>query len=159
MSNIEQTNHPLWGPSPGRKIAGLRRDVEMLKRRPVLRYVPIHIKMYADTRPFTAGDDAFVFEIDSDTHTMRLWEVAAYVTTVGTTATTIQFRNKTQGDLDMLSTVLTIDANELRSSAAATPPVINETNERVAFGDFIAIDIDSAGTGAKGLGIRLKFHP
>jgi len=49
----------------------------------------------------------------------------------------------------ILSTKLTIDANETTSVTAATPPVISDT--AVADDDLLAIDIDGAGTNAAGL--------
>jgi hypothetical protein len=57
----------------------------------------------------------------------------------------------------MLSTRITIDANEKTSYTAATAPVINATYDDVATGDLLAIDIDGAGTGAKGLMVMLQF--
>lgn len=49
----------------------------------------------------------------------------------------------------VLSTKLTIDANELTSVTAAVPPVISSS--AIADDDIITFDIDVAGTGAKGL--------
>lgn len=57
----------------------------------------------------------------------------------------------------ILSTVITIDANERRSSTAATPPVISDT--AIAADAEMTIDIDTAGTGAKGLKVCLEGYP
>ncbi len=57
----------------------------------------------------------------------------------------------------MLSTSITIDASEFTSYSAATAPVINTSFDDVATGDRIAIDVDVAGTGTKGLGVILRF--
>ncbi len=57
----------------------------------------------------------------------------------------------------MLSTALTIDASENDSSTAATPAVVDGSNNSVATGDSLRIDIDGAGTGAKGLIVELTF--
>jgi hypothetical protein len=57
----------------------------------------------------------------------------------------------------MLTTPITIDPGEFTSFTAATPAVINTANDLVATGDLIAIDVDVAGTGAKGLGVILEF--
>lgn len=54
----------------------------------------------------------------------------------------------------ILSTKLTIDANERTSVNAATPPVISSPN--IADDDEITFDIDSAGTGATGLVVTLR---
>lgn len=53
----------------------------------------------------------------------------------------------------ILSTKLTIDANELTSVTAATPAVIS--SGVIADDDQISFDIDVAGTGAKGLKVWL----
>lgn len=70
---------------------------------------------------------------------------------------TIQIRNATQ-TADMLSTRITIDANESTSHTAATPPVVDTGNDDVATGDLIMVDVDVAGTGAKGLLVSLEFQ-
>ncbi len=44
------------------------------------------------------------------------------------------------------------------SYTAATAPVINTSNNTVATGDEIAIDIDGAGTGAKGLDVIITLQ-
>ena len=81
----------------------------------------------------------------------------AFVSTVGTTTTTIQIRNVTTG-LDMLSTLITIDASKHTSYESATQPIINYANFVVAVAHLIAIDIDTVGTGAMGLGVSLAFR-
>lgn len=60
--------------------------------------------------------------------------------------------------VDMLSTPITIDANEYDSKDAATQPVINTANDDLATGDVIRIDVDVAGTGTKGLNVSLSFQ-
>ena len=69
----------------------------------------------------------------------------------------IQIRNVTDA-VDMLSTRISIDAGELHSKDATTPPVVDAAHDDVAYGDLLAIDIDTAGTGAKGLMIVLVFE-
>ena len=49
----------------------------------------------------------------------------------------------------ILSTPITIDANEKTSATAVTPPVISDAS--IAANAEIRFDIDVAGTGAKGL--------
>ena len=58
----------------------------------------------------------------------------------------------------MLSTKLTIDASEFDSIDAAAAAVIDTANDDVNTGDHIYIDIDVAGTGAKGLFVVLTFR-
>lgn len=55
----------------------------------------------------------------------------------------------------ILSTKLTIDANEKTSVTAATQPVLSNTS--ISDDSEITFDIDSAGTGAKGLKITLFY--
>ena len=70
---------------------------------------------------------------------------------------TIQVRNATDS-VDMLSTKITIDANESTSYTAATPSVVDTAHDDVATGDIILIDVDVAGTGAQGLLVVLEFQ-
>lgn len=56
----------------------------------------------------------------------------------------------------IFSTTLTIDANEKTSVTAATPAVLSTTS--FADDDEVTIDIDTAGTGAKGLKITLYYR-
>lgn len=53
----------------------------------------------------------------------------------------------------MLSTKLTIDVGEKTSTTAAIPPVISDSS--LADDEEITVDIDIAGTGAKGLKVFL----
>ena len=72
---------------------------------------------------------------------------------------TVQIRRVRSGSAaDMLSARITIDANESTSHTAATPPVIDTANDDVATGDLIYVDVDVAGTGAKGLIVDLSFQ-
>jgi hypothetical protein len=78
--------------------------------------------------------------------------VHAEVKTAGTTGTTdIQLRNITQSQ-DILSTKLTIDSGETGSDTAATPAVINLSNDDLSAYDLLAVDVDAKSTtAAKGL--------
>lgn len=53
--------------------------------------------------------------------------------------------------VDVMSTPVTVDASELTSYTAAVPSVVNGANADIAVGDMWRVDIDTAGTGAKGL--------
>lgn len=59
----------------------------------------------------------------------------------------------------IFSTTLTIDANEDTSITAATPYVFSTAPTKFAKGDKITIDIDTAGTGAKGPKIYFMGWP
>lgn len=103
------------------------------------------------------GDGQAYIRINSILNGYNLTAVAAHVTTVSSSGVvTVQVYNVTDA-ADMLSTALTIDANEKDSSTAATPAVIDGTADDVATADEIRIDVDTAGTGAKGLIVELTF--
>lgn len=120
----------------------------------------VQIKLMDDATILTTGDGKFTFAISAELNAMNLADADAYVTTVSSSGTpTIQIRNITNGNVDMLSTPITIDANENTSYTAVAPAVVNTANDNVATGDLLTVDVDVAGTGAKGLGIILKFTP
>ena len=119
--------------------------------------VVYHIKIFSDAQTVSTGDGKFIFQCTEDMEGLNLIDAQAYVTTVSSSgAPTIQIRNITQA-ADMLSTRITIDANEKSSKTAAAPRVIDTANDDVAWGDEIAVDVDVSGTGAKGLGVMLTF--
>lgn len=106
----------------------------------------------------TTGDGKLIYRVPSILNGWTITAVAAHVTTVSSSGTpTIQLRNITDA-VDILSTRITIDANEKDSSTAATPAVINAANAVVATADEIAVDVDVAGTGTKGLIVEMKFE-
>lgn len=59
---------------------------------------------------------------------------------------------------DMLSTSITIDENEFSSYEATTAPVIDGGQDNVATGYWIRVNVDTAGTGTKGLDVILTFR-
>lgn len=106
----------------------------------------------------TTGDGKAYFRVPAELNGCNLVAVGAHVTTVSSSGLpTVQIANVTQA-VDMLTTKITIDANEKDSSTAATPAVIDTGNDDVATGDELRIDIDVAGTGAKGLIVDLTFQ-
>jgi hypothetical protein len=107
----------------------------------------------------TTGDAAAVFLVPDELNGLNLVDADAAVVTVSSSGTpTVQVRNITQA-ADMLSTRITIDINENTSYTAAAAPVIDTGNDDVATGDLLAIDVDTAGTGTKGLLVYLEFGP
>ena len=118
----------------------------------------LFIKVFSDTQTVTTGDGKFIFACSNDMDGMNLVDADAYVTTVSSSGTpTVQIRNITQTS-DMLTTKITIDASEFTSYTATTAPVIDTGNDDVAVANLIAVDVDVAGTGAKGLGVILTFE-
>ena len=117
----------------------------------------IQVKVLDDATTVTTGDGKLIFAIPSQLNGLNLTDADAYVTTVSSSGLpTVQIRNITQ-TADMLTTKISIDASEFTSYTAAAAPVIDTGNDDVATGDLIAVDVDVAGTGAKGLGVILVF--
>lgn len=119
--------------------------------------VVYEIKVVSDTTVVQTGDGQFIFAIPADLNGKNLTDAQAFVTTASSSGTpTVQIRNVTKSS-DMLTTKVTVDAAEFTSYSAVTPRVINTASDDVTTGDLIAIDVDVAGTGAKGLGVILRF--
>lgn len=113
----------------------------------------------------TTGDGKVYFRVPSVMNGYNLVAVAASLSTVSSSGIpTVQVRRSrwasatTRTNADMLSTKLTIDASEFDSIDAAAAAVIDAANDDVNTGDHIYIDIDVAGTGAKGLFVELQFQ-
>lgn len=107
----------------------------------------------------TSGDSKGVIRIPSELNGLNLTAVGASCTTAGSSGTTtVQLRRVRAGvSADMLSTALTIDANETDSSTAATAAVINTSNDDIATGDQIHFDVDNVSSGTLGLYINFTF--
>lgn len=115
------------------------------------------IKVFRDDTVVETGDGQFIFEVPEDLDGGSLIRVEGYVTTVSSSGgLSVQIRNITQAH-DMLSSAIAVDVSELNSKDASSQPAVNSSNATVAWGDQIAVDVDSAGTGAKGLGVILYF--
>ena len=104
----------------------------------------------------TTGDGKAFFRVPDTLDGMSLVAVAAAVSTVSSSgAVSVALYNVDQAD-DLLTTNVTIDASEKDSKDAATPAV-TDTAILLATGDQIRVDIDGAGTGAKGLMVEMQF--
>lgn len=111
----------------------------------------------------TTGDSAgaLFYRVPAKLNGWNLVSVAAAVNTAGTTNTMdIQLRRvRAATPADMLSTKITIDTTEIDSKDAAVPAVINGTNDDVATGDLIYVDVDAVHTTpATGLIVSLTFQ-
>ena len=79
----------------------------------------------------------------------NLVSCVAVVETAGTSGSANLFqvrRVRSASPVDMLSTRIMIDAGEVSSTTAATAYVINTSNDDVATGDVIYIDVDQLNT-------------
>jgi hypothetical protein len=117
----------------------------------------VQLKIFDDSTVVTTGDGKLIIVVSDDMDGLSLVDADAYVTTVSSSGLpTVQIRNVGL-NVDLLSTKITIDATEYTSYTAANPAVINSANSGVAVGTLLAVDVDVAGTGAKGLGVILTF--
>lgn len=88
-------------------------------------------------------------------HGAVLTNVSAGVFTVSSSGlVTVRVYNATLGQ-NVLSTNVTIDANERTSLTAATPPRVSPTYATLTKGDLFQFFVETAGTGAKGLQVDL----
>lgn len=101
-----------------------------------------------ETTALTVGTGKVTFRMP---YAFTLTAVRASLTTVSSSGVVTVDIN--EGGVSILSTLLTIDANEKTSTTAATPAVISDT--ALADDAEITVDIDGAGTGAKGLKVVL----
>lgn len=111
----------------------------------------------------STGDNQIVFTIPLELNGKSLSTVGAHIYTVSSSGLpTFMIHKKAIADdavVDMLSTRITIDANERDSSTAETAAVIaTDGNQTVATGDEVWIDVDVAGTGTKGSEVRMYFE-
>lgn len=109
--------------------------------------VEYYVAVSDEVTAITTGAAKVTFYV---TRAFTLTSVFAGLTTQGTTGTTVDIN---KNGASIFSTLLTIDANEDTSLTAATPAVISTTS--FAAGDKITVDIDVAGTNAKGLKVSL----
>lgn len=157
VTNAATGNNPQIAPTGGDTNVGL--DFKMKGTGKYRRPTIVELPVGSGSASLATGDGQSFFRVPEELNGMNLTGVAAAVYTAGTTNTLdVQIRNKTQA-ADMLSTKITIDTTETDSSTAATPAVIDTSNDDVATGDIIAIDIDAVhSTPAKGLVVQLRFE-
>jgi hypothetical protein len=118
----------------------------------------MQIKVLDDTTLLTTGDGKLIFGIPLELNGFNLVSVAAFVSTRSNSdAITVQVRNVTDS-VDMLTTPIWIDVSTYTSYISTTPAVIDIAHDDVATGDLIAVDIDTAGAGSKGLGVMFAFQ-
>lgn len=103
----------------------------------------IMIPVSDETTTITTGTAKITFRMP---YAFKVTKVKASLTTASSSGNPAFDINESGSTI--LSTTITIDANELTSETAATPPVISDSV--LADDASITIDIDTAGTGAKG---------
>jgi len=108
----------------------------------------IMVAVSDETTAITTGTAKMTFRMP---FAMTLTKVKASLTTASTSGNPAVDLN--EAGASVFSTTLTIDANEKTSETAATAAVISDSS--LADDAEITVDIDTAGTGAKGLKIYL----
>ena len=124
----------------------------------------ISIQVLDGATALAIGDGKAYIRIPAELNGMNIIGVAAQViVTSSSGAPTVMITRGRQANatsdftyVDVLSTALTIDATEYDSKDATTPAVINSSNDDLATGDVIRIDVDGAGTGTKGLQVTVS---
>lgn len=156
---------PIFEGSDGRSISRLGYGERQLLRRPATatadiagdEEIVLQVKVVSDDILLAVGNEQFYIAITEEIDGLSLVACDAWVSTVSSSGViTVQLHNVMQS-VDMLSTSITIDQGEFHSKDAATPSVINPGNAVVSWGDLIRVDIDAAGTGARGLGVDFYF--
>jgi hypothetical protein len=109
-----------------------------------------------ETTDLTTGDGKATFAAPFN---FLITGVKASVTTTpaGSTLTVAIRRIRSGSAVDVLSTNITVDANEETSRTAATAPVINASNDDINIDDIIAIDIDQIGSSRAGKGLKITI--
>ncbi len=118
----------------------------------------VSIIIIDDSTVVTTGDGKFTYHVVPILNGWNLVDVSVGLTTASTSGTpTVSLFNVTTAQ-HMLSTSITVNEAEYHSGTSYIPPVINTSYDDVATGDRIRIDVDVAGTGAKGLQIDMVFQ-
>lgn len=103
-----------------------------------------------ETSDLTTGTAKITFRMP---YAMKLTSVRSSVTVAPTGSTLIVDIN--EGGTTILSTKLSIDAGELTSDTAATPPVISDAN--LSRDAEITVDIDQIGSTVAGAGLKVML--
>lgn len=148
--------YPPFEETPESRYEGARKRIENLEKRPPRAKAVLAIKLFWDDEAVEAGDQAIQVLVSRDMDGMRLVDVETYVTTVGSSATTVQLHSRLQA-VDLLTTRVTIDSGVFNSVDSGVQPVI-DPDIVLAHGDHVRVDVDAAGSGSKGLGIVLTFR-
>lgn len=114
------------------------------------------------TGSLSTGDSKQAWAVPPEFSRWKIARVQAHVITASSSGKpTFQIRRKRSGasDVDVLSTALTIDADENDSETASVPAEINDEYSEILAGDELHIDVDDAGTGTKGASVMVFISP
>jgi hypothetical protein len=114
------------------------------------------VKVQPDDTTLAAGTATFTLTVPEILNGWNLSAIAGACTTPGTAGTASwMLRN---GTINMLSTPITIDANEYSSYTAAAAPVIDTSNDGVATGNILKFVTTTVTTGMKGQELHMQFQ-
>lgn len=116
----------------------------------------------ASTGPIAVANGTVGFAVPPSLNTWNISGVlgAVYQTGSGAGQTGIQIRRRRGGsEVNVLSTTASIDAGEYNSSTAATAYVVNTSNDDLATGDMIYVDVTEVNaTPATGLTVTITAY-
>jgi len=116
------------------------------------------LKITDDSTALTTGDGKLIITAPPEWNGMNVVDFDICISTASSSGLpSVAFYNVTDS-CDILSTNATIDESEYSSYTATTAPVIDTSHDDLATGDRLRIDIDTAGTGAKGLEIHIGMR-
>ena len=121
---------------------------------------PVQVLVDGYTTDVAVRDGAGYFHISPALNNKDLVTVHAAVITPGAGGvTSVQVHNLTKS-VDMLTTMLTIDAAETGSDTAAAAAVISNVNKKVAVNDMLRIDVKAVSptTAPQGLLVTMEFN-
>lgn len=119
--------------------------------------ITLYLKVVPETDALAVGDGFMYWTVPDNLNNYTIVKAAAAVYTASSSGLpTVQIQ---KANVDVLSTKITIDANETSSYTAATQPVIDNAQKTLTTGQVIRIDVDVAGTGTKGLDVILTVNP
>lgn len=116
------------------------------------------MQIHATDTTLAVGDTLATFFIPAELNGYDIVRAEACVKVISTSGRpTIQLRNVTIA-ADVLTNKITLDSGEKTSYTSDTASSVNTSNDSVATGDEIAIDVDSAGTGTEDLYVIVSFR-
>lgn len=124
------------------------------------RSVTVNVTDPNSSTPLGAGTGLAFFRVPQVLNGYKLYSVSGGVSmqSTSTAPITVQINNATQGN-NLLSTVLSIDGNELDSITALTPSVVFSSLATVNTGDRLRVDLFTAGSSkARGLMVEMTFR-
>ena len=115
----------------------------------------IYLMVVANGTTPVVGDGAMRFTVPEALIGLKILKVDIAIYTVSTSGTTyVQIYNQTDS-VDVLTTRPVIDAGEY-NSYTGTRSVVNTSNNTLATGDILRVDVDAVGTSVKGLDVIIE---